>query len=68
MVVDLPDGWRSAGGHQYPPWRVGMPHEEDQDEDDDDEREKYDNAERYRHGGVPFQAERSPEEVEARLP
>ena len=45
-----------------------MPHEEDQNEDDDDEGKEYNNAERYRDGGVSPQAEWSPKELQARLP
>lgn len=68
MMANSPDGWRSASGHQDPPWRVGMPHEEDQDENDDDEGEEYDNAERYGDGRIPPQAERSSKEFKARPP
>lgn len=40
----IPDGRRSPGGHQYPPGRVGVPHEKDKDEDDNDEGKQYHDA------------------------
>lgn len=40
-----------------------MPHKDDQDEDDNDEGEEYNDAQRYRDGGIPSQAEWPPEKL-----
>lgn len=44
IIIDIPDGRRSTGRHQYPTGRSRVPDKKHKYEDDDDAREEHNYA------------------------
>jgi hypothetical protein len=61
-MAKVPDSWRRAGRHEYPAWRVGMPHNKKQDDYYEQAWEKQDQTQRYGDSRVLAQAYASAEE------